>query len=242
MMRSFCKFSLMHFVIGLVIIFAFLNSCKKDEVVIGNTDNYYDYYRVDSGYWIEYVVDSIVHFGSDDIYLVDTSKINYHFFIREQIDSSIIDGEGDIAYVLSRYKRTADTLPWEFTAIWTSKLTSTSLERVEDNRRYIRLSFPFDPISRWNGNAYNELAEEEYSYENVYEPNSFSALNFDSTVTVNQNEFISNINRIIKKEIYGNHVGLLYKKSDSVGVAYTPNSQVILSGVEYEQTVLDYKR
>lgn len=67
-------------------------------------------------------------------------------------------------------------------------------------------------------------------------------MNFDSTVTINQNEFISNINRIIKKEIYGNHVGLLYKQIDSVGVANTQNGIVILSGLEYEQTVTDYKQ
>ena len=117
-----------------------------------------------------------------------------------------------------------------------------SLERVEDNRRYIRLAFPINPIYRWNGNAYNELAEEEYSYENLYAPDTFSGLNFDSTVTVNQNEFVSNINRIIRKEIYGNHVGLLYKRSDSVGVAFTTNGIIVLSGVEYVQTVTDYKR
>ena len=72
--------------------------------------------------------------------------------------------------------------------------------------------------------------------------NFASSFIFDSTVTVNQNEFISNINRIIKKEIYGNHVGLISKQLDSVGVAYTNNGPVILSGVEYKQTVTDYKR
>jgi len=219
-----------------------LNSCKKDETVQYNIDTYSDYYPVQIGYWIEYAVDSVIHLDNDDSYLVDTSIVGYHFFIREQIDSSIIDGEGDTAFVVSRYKRTADSLPWQFSALWTSKINRNSLERVEDNRRYVRLAFPFNSIYKWNGNAYNELPEEEYSYEEVYSPATISTFIFDSTVTVNQNEFISNINRIIKKEIYGNHVGLISKQLDSVGVAYTNNGPVILSGVEYKQTVTDYKR
>lgn len=230
------------FILSVIAIVAVVNSCKKDEYVESRTNYDSNYYPVDIGYWIEYQADSIVHLDNDDINQVDTSIDEYHFFIREEVDSVIIDGENDTAYVISRYKRTADTLPWEFTALWTSKLTSHALERVEDNRRYIRLAFPFNPLSRWNGNAYNELPEEEYSYEELYEAGSFSGLNFDSTITVNQNEFISNINRVIRKEIYGNHVGLLYKRSDSVGVAYTSQGIVILSGVEYEQTVIDYKQ
>ncbi len=226
----------------LAIIVSFLNSCKKDEIVVGNIDSYTDYYRVDIGYWIEYEADSIIHFDSDDALLIDVDKVDYHFYIREQIDSSFIDAEGDTAYVVSRYKRTSDTIPWSFVALWTSKLTSSSLERVEDNRRYVRLAFPFNSINKWNGNAFNDLPDEEYSYENVYSPASYTALNFDSTVTVNQIEFISNINRVIRKEIYGNHVGLLFKQADSVGVAYTMSGPVILSGVEYAQTVIDYKR
>ena len=241
-MRFFPKATLVFTFIAFACFISFLHSCKKDEVVIANTDHYRDFYRVDIGYWVDYEVDSIVHYDTDDALLVDNDKFNYHFYIREQIDSAFIDGEGDTAYVVSRYKRTSTSLPWSFESLWTSKLTPTSLERVEDNRRYVRLTFPFNPINKWNGNAFNELPAEEYSYEEVYSPASYSSLNFDSTVTVNQNEFVSAINRIIRKEIYGNHVGLLFKQADSIGVAYTSFGPVILSGLEYEQTIIDYKR
>ena len=231
-----------YFFISLVSLVMLLNACKKDVYLEVSSNNYNSYYPVEIGYWIEYQADSIIHLSNDDINLVDTSIVAYHFYIREEIDSAMIDGEGDTAYVISRYKRNADTLPWEFTAIWTSKLTKNSLERVEDNRRYIRMTFPFKPDYIWNGNAYNNLTQEDYTYEDLFSSSTFSGLNFDSTVTINQNEFISNINRIIKKEIYGNHVGLLYKQIDSVGVANTQNGIVILSGLEYEQTVTDYKQ
>ncbi len=219
-----------------------LNACKKDVYLEVPQNSYKNYYPVEIGYWIEYQVDSIIHLSNDDINLVDTSIVLYNFLIREQIDSSMIDGEGDTAYIVSRYKRFSDTLPWELTAVWTSKLTKNALERVEDNRRYIRLTFPFKTDYIWNGNAYNSLSAEDYTFEDLYSAGAFSGIEFDSTVTVNQNEFVSNINRINKKEIYGNNVGLIFKKIDSVGVAFTQNGIVILSGLEYEQTVINFKQ
>lgn len=235
MKRNISVFSIFSFVLAITF------SCKDDVVVAPVSNLYFDYYPIDTGYWIEYSVDSIVHLDNDDILLIDTSKSIYHFFIQENIDSSFIDGEGQKAMVVSRYKRDADTLPWVFSTLWTSKVTNSSLQRIEDNRRYVRLSFPFSPIAKWNGNAYNELAAEEYSYEEIYSPAIYSTLTFDSTVTVDQNIFYSNINRIVKKEVYANHVGLIYKILDSVGVANTTNGQIILSGLEYRQTVINYK-
>ena len=235
------KIKLLVTIIFLYIIGCLFESCKDDEVVIPGPQTTSHFYPLDSGYWIEYQVDSIIHLNIDDQYLVDTSLESYHFYIREEVDSAFIDGEGKQVWAISRYKRNADSLPWEFTSLWTAKLSSTSLERVEDNLRFIRMVFPLRENRKWNGNAYNTLDEEDYIYSNLFLPKTYSSLYFDSTVVVNQNDFISNINRIIKKEVYGNHVGLLYKEIDSVGTAITMNGIIILNGLEYKQTVSAYK-
>lgn len=215
-------------------------SCK-DDVVEAPVDQHYGiYYPVEEGFWIEYAVDSIVHLDSDDPYLVDTSILTYHFQVREQIDTPFVDGEGDTAFVVIRYRRDADTMPWEFSSIWTSKLTANSLQRVEDNRRYVRLSFPITVRSHWNGNAYNDLDPEDYSYDDLFQSLPLNTFTFDSTVTVIQNDFTSNINRIYKKEIYANHAGLIFKQLDSVNTAISSGSTIILNGIEYSQTVTDY--
>ena len=216
-------------------------SCKDDEVLIPGPEITSNFYPLDSGYWIEYQVDSIVHLNIDDQYLVDTSIESYHFLIREEVDSTFIDGEGKQAWAISRYKRNSDSLPWEFASLWTAKLSASSLERVEDNLRFIRMVFPLKENRKWNGNAYNTMEEEDYTYSNLFLPKTYSSLYFDSTVVVNQNDFISNINRIIKNEVYGNHVGLLYKQIDSVGTANTVNGVIILNGLEYTQTISAYK-
>lgn len=228
-------------IVFLFIIASFFMSCKDDEVLIPGPEITSNFYPLDSGYWIEYQVDSIVHLNIDDQYLVDTSIESYHFLIREEVDSTFIDGEGKQVWAISRYKRNSDSLPWEFASLWSAKLSSSSLERVEDNLRFIRMVFPLKENRKWNGNAYNTMEEEDYTYSNLFSPKTYSSLYFDSTVVVNQNDFISNINRIIKNEVYGNHVGLLYKQIDSVETANTVNGVIILNGLEYTQTISAYK-
>ena len=63
-----------------------LNACKKDVYLEVSSNNYNSYYPVEIGYWIEYQADSIIHLSNDDINLVDTSIVAYHFYIREEID------------------------------------------------------------------------------------------------------------------------------------------------------------
>ncbi len=233
---NICKLLIL---LGLI---SFFSACKNDEVLFPeNTTQLTPFYPIDSGFWIEYSVDSTIHLNIDDQYLVDTSIEAHHFNLREQIDSSFIDGEGKIAWMISRYKRDADSLPWLFTSMWTAKLSSTSLERVEDNQRYIRLTFPIKEGRIWNGNAYNLLGDANYKYQNVYNSMTYASVNFDSTVSVNQDDFVSNISRSVKNEVYGNHVGLLYKSIDSVRVASTSGGIIILNGLEYTQTITNYK-
>ena len=229
------------FIAGFCVLILFLNSCKDETVVAPSTlPDYSTYYPMEEGYWVEYAVDSIVHLDNDDVNLVDTSILTYHFYIHEQVDTEFVDGEGDTARVILRYRRDNDTLPWELSAVWSAKITAAGLEKEEDHRRYVRLAFPMNSRIHWNGNAYNDLDEESYSYDNLFEPDSYGGFNFDSTVTVTQNDFTSNINHIYKSEVYGNHAGLLYKKIDSVYVYHGSIPPVILNGVEYTQTLIDY--
>jgi hypothetical protein len=219
---------------------AFFYSCKKEGSVINTLPVDQAYFPLQSGYWIEYEADSVIHLDSDDRYLVDTSIVSYHFFIREQTDSSYTDAMGETAWVISRYRRSADSLPWSFMSLWTAKIRLSSAERVEENQRYVKLSFPFNSRAEWNGNAYNNYPEELYSYDDLFEPVSYDGLGFDSSVTVIQNDFISSINRIYKIEKYAPRVGMIYKQTDSLRTANTPSGTIILNGFQYSLTVKDY--
>lgn len=218
-------------------------SCKKDEVLPGIAGQYSAYFPLIKGHWVVYDADSIVHLDTDDQYNLDTAIRAYHFQIREEVDSSFIDAQGELAWRVSRYKRTDENSPWLFLNLWTSKINGYSAQRVEDNIRFLKLSFPPDPRVSWNGNAYNNFPVEEYSYENIHDANSFGSILFDSTLTVIQNDFISAINRIDKREIYAKNAGMVYKVLDSLNIVNLPNgSTVILNGSEYKLEIRDYKR
>ncbi|HRH65887.1 MAG TPA: hypothetical protein PLU53_06285 [Bacteroidia bacterium] len=219
-----------------------LFSCKDDSVQPSIQNTYAGYFPLDSGFWIEYHADSIVHLDADDPFNLDTAIRSYSFELREEIDEGFVDAEGDWAYRVSRYKRESNSLPWEFLNLWTAKITNSSAQRVEDNIRFVKLSFPINERKTWNGNAYNYYVEEDYAYSDIHQPYSLNGISFDSTVTVLQNDFTSNVNRILKQEVYANHVGLIFKQQDSLNTVNLPNGTVlILNGTEYKLRILDYK-
>ncbi len=225
------------FLFLLIIIIA---SCKKEKLESADSLQYRDYFPLQTGTWIEYSTDSVVHLETDDALEIDTAIRYYHSQIREEVDTPFTDAENQTAYVITRYWRSNDTLPWALTNVWTAKTTPYSAQKVEDNIRFIKMEFPIKSSSAWNGNAFNTYPEENYSYEDLYQPASFGALTFDSTVTVLQNDFESLINKIYKKEIYAAHVGMIYKQQDSVNTVTTPNGTVILNGTEIKYTITDY--
>jgi hypothetical protein len=236
-MKNFFNYSA--FLISALMVI-FISSCRKDEVVTGNIPVYLKYFPLYTGFWAEYTVDSIVHLNTDDAFQVDTAIDSYHFQIREEVDTSFLDGEGDKAFVIIRLRRDDDSLPWALSSVWTAKVTNASAQKVEENIRYVKLSFPFDDRHTWNGNAFNTYPEELYSYASLYESKTYNSNYFDSTVTVIQNDFVSNINRIYKIETYGNNSGLLYKQTDSVRTLLTSGGFIILNGYEYKLTITAY--
>ena len=221
---------------------AILFSCKKDVYLTSNLSSDQSYFPLKKGFWIEYEVDSVIHLDLDDRFLMDTSIVTFHFFIREEVDSTFIDATGEQAFSIGRYRRLLDSLPWSFMSRWTAKLKPAAAERVEENQRFVKLSFPFNDRKTWNGNAYNSYEVEDYMYDDLFESSTINTLHFDSTITVVQNDFISNINRIYKIEKYAPRAGMVYKQLDSLKTILTPTGFLILNGFEYSLTVKDYQR
>lgn len=236
----FRNFSFVFFLSALLFSIS-LFSCKHDEIVEPDQSEELRYFPLYTGYWIEYMADSIVHRDSDDQNGVDTAINFYHFLIREVVDSSYIDAEGRKSFVIIRYKRDFDTVPWVLSNVWTASIDPYSVQRVEDNIRFIRLKFPIAASTFWYGNALNFFPEEEYSYSNLFTSKRYDDLDFDSTITVIQNDFVSAISRVIKNETYGAGAGLLFKQIDSVRTSNITGGTIILNGFEYKQQITGYK-
>ena len=224
--------------IALVIL---LYSCKdttEDPADDPDAASFYRYFPLDSGSFVIYQVDSVIHeFIDDNTNNPDSVVTEYSYQVMEQIDSSYLDGEGDQAWRISRYYRTDSASAWSFTSVWSAKRLNNSAQKVEENIRYIKLSFPVKLNKSWNGNLYNFFPEEDYTYTEVNEPLSLSNLEFDSSLTVVQLEDFNLIHRIFKQEKYATGVGLIYSERDSLNINALGN---ITNGFEFRQQVIGY--
>ena len=225
----------------LFFLMAMVLSCKdkfENDSGLNEAAKNYHYFPLDSGSYIIYDVDSIVHdYADDNTANPDSIRIYYHFQLKEKIDSSFTDGQGKKAWYVSRYKRMNDTSSWQFQNVWVAQTDEYSAQRVEDNMRYIKLALPVLKGKTWNGNAYNTIPEENYSYTEVHVPLSIAGFSFDSSVTVLQKEDINLIHQIFKQEKYVSGLGMVYKEVDSLNLNGYHDTT---NGFEYRMTLKDY--
>ena len=48
------------------------------------------------------------------------------------------------------------------------KKTVSSVEQVEENIRFVKMIFPLDELSYWDGNLFNHLGEQEYTVSQIH--------------------------------------------------------------------------
>lgn len=214
------KRNLLFALAGLTLVF----SCKP--TYFENIDFGYNYFPNGVSTYIDYEVDSI-SYGP----LNDTS----HFYLREKIAEEFVDNEGQLSTRLERYKRPNLDADWTLTDVWFQKRTTTTAERIEENIRYVRLTFPINPENNWDGNVYNTDDVWNYRYVNIAAPYELNGLTYEKSVRVNQRNNINLIDQEEAWEIYADGVGLIHKKLTDL----TFQNQEIV-GVSFEMRAIDF--
>lgn len=206
------QFRLTLFILTLIVIS--FNACKSD--VIEPLDPGYDYFPLEIGHWVSYQVDSVVH--DDAVGIHD----HYSFQVKELVESSFVDNEGDLAYRIERFKRSSDSLEWSLSDIWTTKRTNTLAERVEENVRYTRLVFPTRIGKEWDNNASNvhEVWDSEIlGVANLYDNGTTV---FDDVCEVSVINNFSAVDADIGQQVYAKGIGLVFHRLDTVEFSYFP--------------------
>lgn len=183
----------------LAVIWPFI-ACKKQqdtEIIYG-----YEYFPIQQGHYIVYDVLDIFH----DVALEPAHDTN-RYQIKELIGEELVDNEGDTIQKIKRFWRQNDTSVWVLQDIWTQKRTASTAEVVEENDRMIKMVFAIAYNRTWDGNALNNENRLECYYENIYEPYSLAHLTFDSTVTVEKENFLSFIDFRRQYDVYARNVG-----------------------------------
>jgi len=213
-----------------------LAACSKEEEN-RQIDLGYNYFPITIGHFIEYEVDSIA-------YDLEGEHDTAHYFVREVIESEIIDALDEPALRIERFKKDSLEHTWELADIWSAKRTSNNAQRIEEDKRYIRLVFPLTSSAQWDGNALNSEDEWTHNYSEIVGQNSYGDLSFSNTVTVLQRDFKSLIDDQYAYEVYASEVGLIekYFKVLETNTNYTidPVGENILGGVEFHFKIIDF--
>lgn len=206
-------------------IILFFSSCKKV------TDNFSppslsDYYPLQEGKYITYNLDSTVfiNFGQKEV-------VN-HYQAQDRIDKEITDNLGRAAFRISRFIRKDSTQDWAPNNTFMVVATSNSIEFIENNLRFIKLSSPLRQDFSWKGNSLIDsysllndvryLDDWDYVYENVGQPLTINNIIFDSTITVSErDEFVGQdpgipgtqyAEKTYSVEKYAKGIGLIYRE------------------------------
>ncbi|HEY8401374.1 MAG TPA: hypothetical protein VIK89_08940 [Cytophagaceae bacterium] len=211
-----------------------LHSCKPTEVTPDPSLLGYDYAPIDSGsYWI-YDVIRIEYDPLEPVY--DT------FELKEVIGESTIFND-EVRYNVLRYTRKDSTENWPLQpdSVWTVSKNTSRFIKVENNYRFIKLTFPVEEKKSWNGNDLNTLKEDEYQYINVGKSYKAGDVNYPQTLIVEQNNSSSVIDKDYRIEVYAKNIGLIYVEKEVLKYDQTAIGQFkIETGIRYVQTLKDY--
>jgi hypothetical protein len=213
---------------------ALFTGCGDDGSV--PRDAGYAYFPLKKGIFQVYSVNEI-HYTA--IALPDTSDYE---LMMEVADS--FPGPEGYTYVIVRSRRSAASDPWTMLDTWSARKTDTRVIVSEGNTPFVKIIFPPSPGTRWNGNVFNTLGDDEYELKDPDRPAEVNGMTFEKTLTVEQEQ---NEDLIVfndqRSEIYARDVGLIYR--DIRQLSYCTEDaclgqQKIDNGIEIKLRIKEY--
>jgi hypothetical protein len=192
-----------------------LCTCKKDEY-----DTFYkpidkQYFNTRIGAYVIYNVNEIVF----DDFNNTSDTLNYQ--LRELNESVFTDNLNREAIRIDRHVRNSDSTPWKYVNTWYAVSDPRMVERVEENKRLVKLSFPITNDAVWNENALNTDNANNVFYGMMHETYKLDAFSFDSVISVRGTPRFTSTSERFFEEIYAKNIGLVYKyhvQVDNIGV------------------------
>jgi hypothetical protein len=210
------------------LLFIVFCSCKKVEP-IKESDTVY--FPVDLNTYNVYTVTELKH----DAFLAQTDTS--YFFVKETTQDTLINNAGELVYRVKVEKSTDDTL-YSFHKYLIIQRDEFSAQRVEDDIRKIKLSFPFKERKSWDANELNTSDYQLARTIQLGETIILEGIEHKETVTVDLGSDIDPFFTNVEEEIYAKNTGLvrrIFKDLQTQPGKYK-------DGIEYEQTFYRSKR
>lgn len=215
------------YILGVLLICSvLLSTCSKEPqapYVPIDLAAQYRYFPLEIGKFIEYRADSIVY---DFAIGGGTQRDSSSNFIREAIVDTSRDQTGLLTYRIERFERRNDSLPWQFKQVLSAARTSTQAIQTDDNLRFLKIVFPLDRFSNWDGNLWiDQYREVEIAGERIrpfvnwnYEVDSLDisaqigAFAFDTVLFITEVDETNAIERRLSKAKYAKNIGLVWRE------------------------------
>ncbi|MEO6759633.1 MAG: hypothetical protein ABIO24_09285 [Saprospiraceae bacterium] len=183
---------------------------------------HFAYFPLQIGKYMVFSVDSIVY----DFAAGGTVQDSSHTLAREEITDTLRDNTGQLLYKIERSERPDQNAPWELRSITTAGRSATQAMRTENNFRFLKLIFPLDKRSEWDGNLWVdqnleiEIAGErmrpftnwQYEVDSIDIPGQIGAFAFDSLLVVTEADDNNVIERRFSRVKYAKHVGVVWRE------------------------------
>jgi hypothetical protein len=188
--------------------------------------------------------------GFYQIYTVDETKYKQGFepqSLTYQLKTEVVDSfqnnAGGVTYVIYRSTRKSTSDVWKFIDTWSVRWEGRQVIVQEGNTPYLKLLFPAEPGTSWNGNLFNNLEADEYEIKAVG-PSQLGNATFNETITIEQ-EFNDDpiVYTDLRTEVYARNAGLVYKETTQLVFCQNQNcnsNELIESGIEYKQEIIEY--
>lgn len=238
-------------------------SCRKQTIFTG--DDTRNYFPVKLGHYVTYDVDSIVY---NDLtcsktetrtqlkYVVSDTVRDYKRTLSYIMNVYSRAHEGDIWKPVRAILVTPDTiLPTTTTP--PPGTPTNSMMYNQDGMNFMKMVFPVVEGLSWDGNKYINtkdvdlayLNNWQYTYQNIDKSFNNGRINFERTLTVLQRDETVNYPyldtsvkayRIYSKEVFGYHIGMIYKEWTYWKYNALPGSTKCVKGHTVVMRAIDY--
>jgi hypothetical protein len=197
---------------------------------------------------LDYMPLTLRHFVSYNVretrYALNASPQVITYQLKEVVQEQIIASDGTPAWRIVRFRRANGRQNWQVENVWLARKDERRAIRHEDNVPFVKLIFPFRLGIRWDGNALNDQARENYELEHLNKAYIFDGKTYSETATVLQRADSSLVSKDFRQEVYARNIGLIYRKSEQLAFCQEPSRNclgqgIIDSGLIYEQSIFD---
>ena len=209
-------------------------SCDNDTLEPDASRLGFTFFPLEKGLFRVYEAEEIQY----SVLSFDTTR----YQLKEQVVDSFMNQTGAYTYVIHRFSRADENVPWGLDSVWTARQTPFQAISTENNVSFIKLVFPVKEDVLWDGNALNTNESDDYIIKDLFDIRTFDDKEV-RTVTVLQGDEEDLLIRDERKEIFAEHIGLVEKTFIDIEFCDDSNcfgQKVIERGRALQLTLIDY--